>query len=256
MTRMAILILAALSLFLFSPKSSAQTVCTNSPIPSGYVITGMVSSSSCSTTKAYQLALPYQGIMVCANSPVPSPYTVTSISSLLYTECGSIRKYELKQATNDLLVCGNSPIPNPYVVTAIDPSMCVGGLHYYRIRQPDTFHDICAISPLPKPWLVTRINSSSVCNGQQSYSINQVSYSGFGMCYVTPTANVPNGWVITSSTTTYECAGGQMHYLYSAYGGIEICGYSPVPTGWYKAYQAPASGVCTPTNPRWVIYPN
>jgi hypothetical protein len=58
-----------------------MAVCSNSPIPSGYVITSAASNTNCPNWSAtqknvYNIKIPASTEVVCSISPVPSGYVV------------------------------------------------------------------------------------------------------------------------------------------------------------------------------------
>jgi len=91
-------------------------VCAGQTVPSGQVITS-IDYSNCGSIATWNLSTPYSGIYVCSNSPIPSPYVIPYITPVNY--CAGLNAYELETPISGTYVCSNSPIPSPFGVTAV-----------------------------------------------------------------------------------------------------------------------------------------
>ncbi len=102
--------------------AGTATVCSNSPIPAGWVVTSSYSSAGCpGTGVAYTIAdaSGQTGLTVCSFSPIPAGWVVTS--SYSSAGCaGSGVAYSIGNVatSNYATVCSFSPIPAGWVVTS------------------------------------------------------------------------------------------------------------------------------------------
>ena len=105
----------------------ADTVCTNSPIPEGYVIRQTFNSPACGRYSegignAYDIALPSNPFTVCWLSPIPKGWVITqtfnSSGCGYYTNAGIGNAFTIRlPSSSPFTVCIFSPIPEGWVVT-------------------------------------------------------------------------------------------------------------------------------------------
>ncbi|MFJ8437290.1 hypothetical protein ACIQ9P_38965, partial [Kitasatospora sp. NPDC094019] len=118
--------------------TGSATICSNSPIPAGWVVTSSYSSSNCPGT-GYA-------------------YSITDTTGISYAT-----------------VCSFSPIPAGWVVTSsYSTSNCPGTGYAYSIASTTgiSYATVCSFSPIPAGWVVTSSYSTSNCPGTgYAYSI-------------------------------------------------------------------------------------
>jgi len=164
-----------------TPRAST-TVCLQTPIPSGFVVTSnTVSAGNCgNTSRRLRITnpgapTPGNPITICAiNSTVPSGFTVLSTGSS--TACGGGNStgptITIGSPGHLSVVCSPGSIPNGFLVTEIDNfSQCDGGVgsRIFEISRISGSVDICSNStPPPFGFIVTRVVSSSICSSNSS----------------------------------------------------------------------------------------
>ncbi|MEU8920465.1 hypothetical protein AB0D10_05925, partial [Kitasatospora sp. NPDC048545] len=102
--------------------TGSATICSNSPIPAGWVITSSYGSSGCpGTGVAYSIAdvTNQTSATVCSMSPIPTGWVITS--SYSSSGCaGTGVAYSIGNTANQTsaTVCSMSPIPAGWVITS------------------------------------------------------------------------------------------------------------------------------------------
>jgi hypothetical protein len=99
--------------------AAVASICANSPIPSGWVISGVRSGFiGCGGYAGYFIQTPTNGMTVCANSPIPSGWVISGVRSG-FIGCDGYAGYFIQTPTNGMTVCANSPIPSGWIVTGV-----------------------------------------------------------------------------------------------------------------------------------------
>ncbi|MGF1425941.1 hypothetical protein [Kitasatospora sp. LaBMicrA B282] len=83
-------------------------------------------------------AVPATSLSICSNSPIPSGYVVTAVFGPGGVCSGNLASYTIQTPYSPMSVCSNSPIPSGYVVTAVfgPGGTCSGNLASYTIQTP------------------------------------------------------------------------------------------------------------------------
>ena len=193
------------------------------PVPTGWVVTQVVSNTSCPTNVALKLEQldPVGPNTVCESpsnvSNLPNGYVITT-AEIDQAFCGIARtKYTVELAPSDgeVIVCDESPIPQNYVVIrTIDPYPACDTLASQQkakvIRPPQgNSFDICIGSPIPAGYVITAVKYRSTCGGSpgtnNTYTIELPNAAGeTTICESSP---IPPEYVITQYTTSTACGG-------------------------------------------------
>ncbi|MFD7032237.1 hypothetical protein ACFWAR_29830, partial [Streptomyces sp. NPDC059917] len=127
------------------------------------VMTAMTAPSQAAAQKAAA------GATVCSNSPIPAGWVITS--SYRSSGCpGTGVAYTIADSAgqNAITVCSFSPIPAGWVVTSSYSSAgCAGSGVAYSIGNMAAakYATVCSFSPIPAGWVVTSSYSSAGCAG-------------------------------------------------------------------------------------------
>ncbi|MEU4302499.1 hypothetical protein [Kitasatospora aureofaciens] len=120
--------------------AASTTICSNSPIPAGWVVTSSYSSWGCPGTGVSYTITDTAGqtnLTICSFSPKPAGWVVTS--SYSSSNCvGTGVAYTLFKITTQTsaVVCSFSPLPAGWVVSSYYPSSnCYGSGVAYSIRK-------------------------------------------------------------------------------------------------------------------------
>ncbi|WP_405005718.1 hypothetical protein [Kitasatospora purpeofusca] len=119
------------------------------------------------------------GTTICSNSPIPAGWVVTG--SYRNNGCaGAGYIYTILDTSNltNVTVCSNSPIPTNWVITgSYTTSTCEGFGYAYTLAKitTQTTTTVCSFSPLPAGWVVTGSYSTGTCAGSNiAYTIRKV----------------------------------------------------------------------------------
>ncbi len=119
------------------------------------------------------------GTTICSNSPIPAGWVVTG--SYRNNGCaGAGYIYTILDTSNltRVTVCSNSPIPTNWVITgSYTTSTCEGFGYAYTLAKitTQTTTTICSFSPLPAGWVVTGSFSTGTCAGSNiAYTIRKL----------------------------------------------------------------------------------
>ncbi|MFJ8437291.1 hypothetical protein ACIQ9P_38970 [Kitasatospora sp. NPDC094019] len=121
--------------------TAGTTICSNSPIPAGWVVTGSYPNNGCAGA----------GYI----------YTILDTSNL-----------------TKVTVCSISPIPAGWVITgSYTTNTCAGTGYAYTLLKPttQTTTAVCSFSPIPAGWVVTNSFNTGTCAGSNiAYTIHKV----------------------------------------------------------------------------------
>ncbi|EST34874.1 hypothetical protein [Streptomyces roseochromogenus] len=111
--------------------ASVTTICSTSPVPSGWVITAINTNAWQCGGSSYTIQTPVSPMGVCDNSPIPSGWVITAIHTNVW-QCAGGNSYTIQTPVSPMGVCDNSPIPSGWVITAIHTNVwqCAGGNSY------------------------------------------------------------------------------------------------------------------------------
>jgi len=170
-----------------TPRAST-TVCLQTPVPSGFVVTSnTVSAGNCgNTSRRLRITNPGEPtpgieITICANSSeVPSGFTVLGAGSSSQCGGGNFTGPTITIGSPGHLnvVCSPRPIPDGFIVTEVDNfSQCDGGVgrRLFEISRISGSVDICSnTTPPPGGFVVTRVISSSRCSSNSSAPLARI----------------------------------------------------------------------------------
>ncbi|MGY0463095.1 hypothetical protein ACW14Y_23035 [Kitasatospora sp. cg17-2] len=122
------------------PLGGSATVCSYSPVPTGWVVTRVVTSSSCTGSGyAYNISdtAGLNSISACSFSTVPTGWVIASASTTSYCS-GAAYMYSLTNTAglSYATACPFSDIPTGWVISStFSTSYCAGYGFAYNIRR-------------------------------------------------------------------------------------------------------------------------
>jgi hypothetical protein len=182
---MKIIFTLVLSLWTLSVNAQVQTICSNDPVPAGWITTD-IDSTPCQT-----------------------------VGSINYYS-RTIQKIDTVPSNTTLTICSDDPVPAGWIITATSSTPCrtVGSTSYYSrtIQKVDgapynTILTICSADPVPAGWITTDISSTPcrTVNGYNTYSrtIQNIDSASYGTTLTICSGDwVPAGWITTYTSPT------------------------------------------------------
>lgn len=127
---------------------------------------------------------PVSPMSICSESPFPSGYVITD--HLSTNDCWNLATMQHNQATwtiktpvSPMSVCSNSPIPTGYVITqALNSSDCfnangTSAFSSFTIKIPGAQETVCSFSPIPSGYTIIQLVSNSNCQGSNGGPLGQ-----------------------------------------------------------------------------------
>lgn len=192
--------------------AQSQQICGNSPVPSGWVVTGVNSQGNnpCAPNRQLNItqlnALADTMSLVCGNSILPSDWLWVSVYS--YSQCAPYQASTIRRANfTSGTMCDLSAVPIGYTVNFVSTSSTCGAVRQFMLnRIPSgifTVNGVCANSPTPSGWVYTAIlNGKADCAPFQYGNIAQADYAKGTMCAYSP---VPAGYVVVAIQNSAMC---------------------------------------------------
>lgn len=187
--------------------AQASSVCQNSDIPTGWVVTSVSTATNnpCYPLAQYQIAQPTgQTFPACFITSTPAGWTVTHISNF-GNPCGSNQPETLtKVSGSSMSVCSNDPannVPPGWAITAVSaPGGACDNYQVWVVRViSGTSMSVCANTPIPSGWVVTQVTATNgPCANNQGYTIQVLTGTTASIC--SATNQVPQGWLVISVT--------------------------------------------------------
>lgn len=172
-----------------APNVTTSYICSNQPVPSGYVVVGSSTDYRCPGLGVYLYGIEpaYDGIVACLGSPYPSPYFITGESSPAY-QCtpGFLGSMTLHLPYDGMVACVNGVLWSPWVITGNGSNYQCNGYAFITISQPYENLRICSNSAIPSGWTVSAPYQFYICqpyltqNMHKIPSFNSPSASGDG----------------------------------------------------------------------------
>jgi hypothetical protein len=199
-------------LFVRPSHAQSQMVCENSPIPAGWVVTGVNSQTNnpCSPNRQltiYQLPASVDSVnAVCGNSALPSDWVWVSVYA--YSQCAPYQASNIRRANfASGSMCDLSAVPVGYVVTAVFTGNTCAPARQFTLKQipAGTFTEsgVCANSPTPDGWVYTAVLNGGVsCQPFQLGNIARADYANGAMCANSP---VPAGYLVVGIQNSTMC---------------------------------------------------
>lgn len=125
-------------IYRLSPARNGLAICSFSPKPSGYVITGVTSSNQCIGANAYVLGDFTPGVTACSFSPVPQGFVITMAQDTPHCTDGALHGHlwTFTAASSGMTACPFSPIPANYYITGQVPTnKCLGADFGYILTK-------------------------------------------------------------------------------------------------------------------------
>lgn len=245
-------------------SSSVIRVCSNSPVPSGYVVSrtgfdGNCSSSISNVRDAMNITLPSStpgSVTTRCTSPntaLPAGFVITSYS--LTSSCrggsginGGASTITIPSPTRQTFVCSGSPVPVGFAYSSqssssrCSASQFGSGTGYTIGPVTGNSTDICASnsSHVPNGYVVTNQSANSLCGSFSRWRVARPSNSGTtAACNVGGRPIIPSGYILSRINRTSACTGGGIngYSIRIASGRSESICQGPfttptVPAGW------------------------
>ncbi|MEM8964526.1 MAG: hypothetical protein AAGD38_23770 [Acidobacteriota bacterium] len=178
--------------------------CTHVGVPSGFVVIGRKTDSSCVTGFANVLRIPRNNEVICSNSPYPDGFVTVSETSESACLTGRAFRIQTPSLNNATTVCPGSPIPDAYVITSRpNETACHPTLPSSTIRLPDNDLEVCPGSNIPSGYVVVGrpdlIGCKTTIPGRR---IRPVRVPKDTVCRDSP---IPEGFEVTSTTRLSAC---------------------------------------------------
>lgn len=242
------------SAWAIGPIVSGSTICSNSTIPDGMVVTRVSSYPSyvCrSPLTDFTVAYPHPTNEqdVCYPTVTPPGYVIVRHRST-YSQCGTFGGWTIQtpSQTGETLICQDSPIPEGFYVTRelSSVSQCGTVRSGYWISQitGDGPYILCNGSDIPPGYVIISRGSNyahcSAISSSSGFTIIRPTYSSTITTRVCDGTPYPEGFVIVSRTTNFNCRGGAWNdtayniKLPNSTGTTIICNHPevPVPAGY------------------------
>ncbi len=169
-----------------SIKSAAVTmyICSNTAVPSGYVVVSSGTSYQCPGYAVYQWGIQpaSNGLTACLGSSYPSPYFITGESTNPINSCaGFLGTMTLSTPSNGLVACVNGVMWSPWVITANGTSTQCGGYGVITISQPAQNLRICSNSVIPSGWTVGPQSQFYICQPYLTEVMQETAVAAVGV---------------------------------------------------------------------------
>ena len=250
MLRRFALVVMAISAYLVSSSSAAESICSLSDLPAGKIIE-LVTPTGCgmaNTQPKYQVGNPSRGKSICAPGgyPMPSGYYVDDVTRT-QSNCNGGKSYTLDEVGREGNACLGTPFSGSFPVgMAVTSITLTGGVtgstacydqndYYVKVPNSNGFW-ACEFGygSLVGQFVVTQVGYQSTCKT----SFNQ---TGDNAIYIkSPEENdkvclskttIPDGWVVTGSGTNSSCDGQYATINQTEDHGL-MCGAGSPPDGF------------------------